>query len=574
MRFSEAFFPTLKEAPADAVSVSHKLMVRAGMVRQTGAGIYSYLPLGYRVVRKMKAIVREEMDRAGGQEFYLPGLQPAELWRRTGRLEGYGDDIFRLKDRHGHELVLGPTHEEVITQIVAKEIRSWAQLPKLFYQIQTKFRDEARPRFGILRTREFTMKDLYSFDADEKGLDKSYRTMFEAYCRIFQRCGLAFEALETAQTGQIGGTLSHEFVVLAESGEDRLVKCRGCGYCAPVSEALCKPAEPVKGAGETALREVKTPGMTRVEQVAEFLGMGPERLMKTLIVERSDGRLLAAVIRGDHELSMAKLAKAVGDFGIRMASAERIEQLTGGPVGFSGPVGLKGTPIVADASLKGASDMVVGANKADAHYVGCQVGRDFVPERFVDIRKAVPGDLCPKCGKPYDFETGIEVGHIFKLGTRYSERLGAKFTDRDGQERPIVMGCYGLGIERTVAAAVEQSHDERGMVWPKSLAPYLAIVIPTQANDARLMQLAEKCYNQLVAAGVEVILDDRDCWPGVKFADADLIGVPTKIVFGKRGVLEGKMELQDRRTGRKRFLPLDAGVEAIRDIVVGDGNKG
>ncbi|MCD6326446.1 proline--tRNA ligase [bacterium] len=569
MRFSEAFIPTLKEAPSDATSISHKLMVRAGMIRQTAAGVYSYLPYGYNVIQKMKAIVREEMNRAGGQEFLLPALQPTDIWERTGRLEAYGQDVFRFDDRHGHEMLLGPTHEEVITSIVASDIRSWADLPKLFYQIQTKFRDEARPRFGVLRTREFTMKDLYSFDADEAGLDKSYQKMFEAYCRIFERVGVAYEPLATAETGAIGGSASHEFIVLADSGEDHLVKCPKCGFSALLGETVCVAPATEPNRAECELKIVSTPGMTRVEQVAGFLKTKPHRLIKTMILEKGDGGLLAALIRGDHELNMSKLMGSVDDWGLKLASAERIAEATGGPVGFSGPIGLSGITVLADLTLKGETSMVVGANKEDAHYVGCEVGRDFTPDSFCDLRKAVEGDLCPKCSETLKLEMGIEVGHIFKLGTRYSEKLGATFSDASGKENPVIMGCYGLGIERTVAAVIEQSHDERGIILPKSLAPYQAIILPMQAPEGELVQLGEKCYNLLKQAGVDVLLDDRNVWPGVKFADADLIGVPTQIVLGKRGLKEGRIEIVDRRTKEKTFLPIDVTADSLRDAVAG-----
>ncbi len=567
MRFSEAFIPTLKEAPADAVSISHKLMVRAGMIRQAASGVYSYLPFGYAVIQRLKTIVRDEMNRAGGQEFLLPALQPTDIWQRSGRLEAYGEDVFRFDDRHGHEMLLGPTHEEIITLIVASEIRSWADLPKMFYQIQTKFRDEPRPRFGVMRTREFTMKDLYSFDVDEAGLDKSYDRMFDAYCRIFDRIGVAYEVIPTSETGAIGGSASHEFIVVAASGEDRLVKCRECGYASFPGEGECTAPAVRPERKECALKEVSTPGMTRVERVTEFLGVGPEKLIKTLILKKGDGGLVVGLLRGDHELNLGKMRQVVDDQRLELASAAEIEAATGAPMGFSGPVGLSGIRMCADLCLEGETCMVIGANKKDSHYSGCEVGRDFVPDDFADIRKIVPGDPCPKCGAPFGIELGIEVGHIFKLGTRYSEKLSAKFTDKSGKENPIVMGCYGLGIERTVAAVIEQSHDDRGIIWPKSLAPYLAIIAPMQSTDGGLMELGEKCYAMLKDAGISVLLDDRNVWPGVKFADADLLGIPTQIVLGKRCVKEGKIELMDRKTKQKRFLPIDVAPEMLAEAV-------
>ena len=472
VRWSRLLIPTLKEDPSDAAVVSHRLMLRAGMIRQLAAGIYELLPLGLRVIRKVEAIVREEMDRAGAQEVFLPAVQPAELWMTSGRWSVYGAELLRFQDRHGNDFCFGPTHEEVITSLVGREVRSYKELPLNLYQIQTKFRDERRPRFGLMRGREFTMKDAYSFDADEDGAKASYAAMVEAYERIFRRCGLDFRAVE-ADTGSIGGHDSHEFMVLADSGEDEVVACAGCGYGANVERAeVGGSADPV-GAGEdpAPLETVATPGMKTVEEVAAFLEVGPERLVKTLIAV-ADEEPVVALVRGDHELNEVALRAHLGADAVALADDATVERVTGAPVGFAGPVGLPaGTRIVADPAIRGSANLVCGANQADAHRRGVQPGRDFEVTEWTPLRLARDGDPCPRCDASLELRRGIEVGHVFRLGTKYSEAMGAEFLDSGGKRQPFVMGCYGIGIGRTAAAAIEQNHDEKGIRWPVPIAP-------------------------------------------------------------------------------------------------------
>ena len=544
MRLSRYFLPTLREDPAEAEVISHKLMLRAGMIRRLASGIYSFLPLGLRALRKVEKIVREEMDRAGALEVLLPLVQPAELWKETGRWEKFGKELLRFKDRKDHDFCLGPTHEEVITDLVRGEVRSYRQLPLILYQIATKFRDEIRPRFGLMRGREFIMKDAYSFDADEEGLNRSYRLMYETYERIFSRCGLRFCAV-LADTGAIGGDESHEFMVLAETGEDVIVSCPACGYAANLEMAeavrdFAYPEEP-----EKPLERVATPGVKRVEEVAAFLGIPASKLVKTLIY-LVDGKPYAILIRGDHELNEVKLRRALKAERVEMAGPETVEKLTGAPVGFAGPVGLSGVTIIADKALKGLKNFVTGANEPDAHYVNVNYPRDFKIEAFFDLRNVTEGDLCPRCGNPLELTRGIEVGHVFKLGTKYSEAMGATFLDREGKERPFVMGCYGIGVSRTVAACIEQNHDENGIIWPLTLAPYHVALLTLGAGDAELMEASEKLYRTLWGEGVEVLWDERDERPGVKFKDADLIGLPFRLVLGKKFKNEKKVELKAR----------------------------
>ncbi len=547
MKFSRALFPTRREDPAEAEVVSHKLMIRAGMIRKLAAGIYTLLPLGLRVQRKVEDIVREEMDRRGAQELLLPALSPAELWRESGRWDVYGKELMRLKDRHNCDFCLGPTHEEVVTDLIRREVRSYRQMPLNLYQIQTKFRDEVRPRFGVMRCREFTMKDAYSFDRDEVGAEESYRKMYEAYSTIFRRCGLDFCAVE-AETGPIGGSFSHEFMVLAETGEEAVGQCPSCSFAANIE----KVPSVVQGAGggepPAALTKVHTPGLTTVEQVSSFLGVPPGRLAKTLIF-LADGQPVAAMVPGDRSLSEAKLKREHGALELELADAGTIEALTGAPVGFSGPVRLEGVPILADLSLSSARNLVVGANELDYHLKGANPGRDFEVEAFRDLAFARAGDPCPECGRPIEVMRGIEVGHVFKLGVKYSEALGATYLDENGKERPVIMGCYGIGIGRTVAAAIEQHHDEEGIIWPMPIAPYQAIVLPLGVRDGSLMQGAEKLYRELSERGVEVLLDDRDERAGVKFKDADLMGIPLKVILGPRAMSAGVVEIK-RRDGR------------------------
>ena len=555
MRFSQLYAPTLKEDPAEAEITSHKLMLRAGMIRKLAAGIYSYLPLGYRSIRKVEQIVREEMDRAGAQEVLLPAVQPAELWEESGRWSMYGPDLLRLKDRHQRDFCFGPTHEEVITDLVRHEIRSYRDLPKNLYQIQTKFRDEIRPRFGLMRGREFIMKDAYSFDVDNQSSEESYRKMYEAYSRIFKRCGLEFRAVE-ADSGNIGGSFSHEFMVLASSGEDAIVSCDTCDYAANVEKAeLPDPGE--AAIGEQELEKVATPGKTTIEEVSAFLGLTSDQLVKTLIFDTSHGPV-AALVRGDHEVNEIKLGKVLEVNYCEPAEAELVAEVTKAPVGFAGPIGLD-LPLIADFSLRTISDFVVGANQKDTHYRGVNSPRDFKIGTWADIRKAGEGDPCPRCsGKLREFR-GVEVGHIFKLGAKYSDSMGATFLDEEGKEQSMIMGCYGIGVSRTVAATIEQNHDENGICFPVPVAPYEVLICSLYAKKGRdeVNQASERLYDELNSLGVEVLWDDRDERPGAKFKDADLIGIPLRITVGLRGLQEGQVEFKLRTDKEFSLIPLE-----------------
>lgn len=551
MKQSTMLIPTLREVPAEAEMVSHRLMLRAGLIRMLVSGVYTFLPLGLRVLHKVERIVREEMDRAGAQEVLLPALQPAELWEKSGRWETYGPELIRLHDRHMRPMVLGPTHEEVITALVAGEVNSYRRLPLILYQIQTKFRDERRPRSGLLRGREFIMKDAYSFDADEAGLAESYRRMHEAYCRIFERMGLEFRAVE-ADAGVIGGTGTHEFIVLSEAGEDTIVSCTACDYAANVEKAEIRLPQVDEPAVEAArqqvpsLEKVHTPGMRSIEEVAGHLQVSPERLVKTLLYE-VDGRIVAVLVRGDHELNEVKLKAALGANKLALADEETVRKVTAAEVGFAGPVGLD-VEIVADQAVAAMAEAIVGANETDMHYRHAVPGRDFRVRAYHDLRLVQEGDACPRCGGELKFARGIEVGHIFQLGTRYSEKLGAYFLDEHGQRRPMVMGCYGIGVSRLIPAVIEQSHDEHGIIWPRSIAPFDVHVIPVNWQDDTQRQLAERLYEALQERGVSVLLDDRPERVGVKLNDADLIGLPRRILVGKKAS-EGRVEVKNRRTG-------------------------
>jgi len=562
MRYSQMFLPTLREVPTEAEVISHQLMFRAGMIRKLAAGIYSWLPLGLRVLRKVEEIVREEMNRAGAQEVLLPGVQPAELWRESSRWEAYGKELLRLKDRHDREFCLGPTHEEVITDLVRNEVRSYRQLPLNLYQIQTKFRDEIRPRFGVMRGREFGMKDAYSFDQDEPGVEAAYKKMFDAYTRIFERCGLRFRAVE-AQSGNIGGSFSHEFMVLADTGEDLIAVCDQCGYAANLEKAEVGAGAAVPSQEPLApLTQVPTPGRKTVEEVCAFLQLPASKLVKTLIFETSKGPL-AALVRGDRELNPFKLEAAAGVSGSVMASPETIAKVTGGPLGFSGPVGLK-IPLFTDREVAAMRNFVTGANALDLHDTGTNPGRDFDPGTVADLRQAAEGDPCPRCEGKLGLTRGIEVGHVFKLGTKYSEAMKATFLDAEGKERLLVMGCYGIGTGRTVAAAIEQNHDQNGIIWPVPLAPYHVYLLPINVNDEKVKAAADSLERDLLAAGLEVLYDDRAERPGVKFKDADLLGIPLRMVVGEKTLAKGSVEFKLRREQEARLVPLAEAVEKAK----------
>ncbi len=566
MRFSELLIPTLREVPAEAEVVSHQLLVRAGFIRKTAAGIYTYLPLAWRVLRKIERIVREEMDRQGGQEILMPIVQPAELWQESSRWDVYGPELFRLKDRHGRDFCLGPTHEEIITALVRGEVNSYKQLPLLLYQIQNKYRDERRPRFGLMRGREFIMKDLYSFDVDEKGLDKSYEKMYEAYTRIYNRCGLEYRVVE-ADSGAIGGSDTHEFMVLAESGEAAIVYCGSdeCGYAANVERAEAVFDGEVAREEAEEIREVSTPGKTTIEDVATFLGMGPEKTVKTLIYKTEKG-LVAALVRGDREVNEVKLYNVLGCLQLELAGAGTIKEVTGAEVGYTGPVGLD-IPIVADLEVEAMVNVLAGANKTGFHLVNVNPGRDFKAQTVADIRMVHEGEPCPRCGSSLIMARGIEVGQIFKLGDKYSRALDATYLDENGQKRYIVMGCYGIGVTRTMAASVEQNYDEQGIIWPPSIAPFHVVVIPVSTKDEAQWEMALDIYNQLTDAGVEVLLDDRPERAGVKFKDADLVGYPLRITVGSKGVQSGRAEVTQRRSGETIMIPRDEIIDKVRSLL-------
>jgi prolyl-tRNA synthetase len=565
MRYSRYLLNTLKETPADAEVASHQLMMRAGMIRKVAAGIYNYLPLGLRSIRKVERIVREEMDRAGAIELLMPMVVPAELWQESGRWEQYGKELLRFKDRKEADFCLGPTHEEVITDIVRREVKSYRQVPLNLYQIQGKFRDEIRPRFGLMRGREFIMKDAYSFDLDEAGADVAYDKMYQAYRRIFERCGLKFRAVE-ADTGNIGGTASHEFMVLAASGEDAIVSCDSCQYAANVEKAELRDSGPAAPAAALPLQKVLTPARKSIEDVALFLETTPERLVKTLILQTDTGETVAVLLRGDRELNDIKLTRLLGCNWVELAPEEVVLRVTGAPSGFAGPVGLK-LRLLADFEVRSMADFITGANEKDAHLTGVNLGRDFAVETFADLRQAVAGDGCPRCDGKLESWRGIEVGHVFKLGTKYSAALGATVLDEKGEERTLFMGCYGIGVGRTVAAAIEQNNDANGIIWPMPIAPFQVIVTMVNPREDEVRLAAEKLYEELLAVGVEALLDDRDERPGSKFKDADLIGIPLRVTVGARGLKEGALELQERRSGERTMLPIAEAARLLAERV-------
>ncbi|MBI3301686.1 MAG: proline--tRNA ligase [Deltaproteobacteria bacterium] len=569
MRYRHTLIPTLRQDPAEAEVVSHRLLVRAGMIRQVARGIYDFLPLGLRAVRKVEAIVREEMNRAGAQEILMPAVCPAELWQESGRWEHYGKELLRIKDRHERDFCFGPTHEEVVTDIVRRELHSYRDLPLTLYQIQTKFRDEVRPRFGLMRGREFIMKDAYSFHADFADCQREYQNMFAAYQRIFDRCGLIYRPVE-ADTGAIGGTLSHEFQVLADSGEDAIVSCDKCGYAANVEKAeLSNSSEfgvrSSESGGTSPLRKVYTPEQRTIEEVSAFLGEPKERFVKTLLYVTDTGAVIAALVRGDHELSEPKLKNALGCQWVALADEETVVGATGAPIGFAGPLGVKAT-VISDWVLRGAKGLVCGANERDYHLAGLDQERDLSALHFADIRQARAGDLCPRCqGGVFAAHRGIEVGQTFYLGTKYSTALNATYLDAQGQQHPMEMGCYGIGITRTVAAAIEQHHDENGIIWPAPLAPVAAQIVPVNWNDPTIRQVAEDLYAKLLTAGVEVLLDDRDERPGVKFKDADLLGIPLRVTVGAKSLARGMVELK-RRTDTQTS---EVALGQVVDVIIG-----
>ncbi|MHC5138244.1 MAG: proline--tRNA ligase [Planctomycetota bacterium] len=564
MRYSHYFLPTLKETPGDAEVVSHQLMSRAGMIRKVAAGIYDYLPLGLKVIRKVENIVREEMNKAGAIEILMPAVCPADLWEQSGRWQQYGKELLRLKDRKETEFCIGPTHEELVTEIVRGTVNSYRQLPVNLYQIQTKFRDEVRPRFGLMRGREFIMKDAYSFDATDEGANASYEKMRKAYCRIFERCGLKYRMVE-ADSGAIGGSFSHEFMVLADTGEDVVISCESCEYSANIEKAVVIDKGEMSQAPMNEVERVVTKGAHSVADVSVMLDLKPSQIVKTMLVIVDD-EPVAVLIRGDHELNEAKVKNLLGASVVELATPEQIAKATGGPVGFSGPIGLK-VSLYADNAVKYMRNMGVGGNEKDIHLEGVNQERDFQVKKFADLRNAADGDTCPHCGERYSNTRGIEVGHIFKLGTKYSEAMKATFLDADGVAKEIIMGCYGIGVGRTAAAAIEQNHDENGIIWPMPLAPFQVIVTMLNPNDEEVFAAGEKLYQDLLAEGVEVLLDDRDERPGSKFKDADLLGIPLRVNVGARGLKEQSFELQERRAGERVMLPIEGAAQKVAEQV-------
>jgi prolyl-tRNA synthetase len=558
------FSPTLRETPAEAEIISHKLLVRAGFIRKSSAGIYSYLPMGQRVLKKIENIVRQEMDGAGSQEIMMPILQPAELWLESGRWYVYGGELMRLKDRHDRDFCLGPTHEELITALVRDELNSWRQLPLRLYQIQNKYRDERRPRFGLMRGREFVMKDLYSFDRDEAGLDQSYQEMFDAYVRVFSRCGLDFRSVE-ADSGAIGGSFTHEFMVLAESGEAEIIYCSECSYAADGEIASAQvPSAQIAEEGEMML--VATPGQETIQEVAAYLQIPESSLIKTLFYE-ADGKIVCVLLRGDRSLNEIKLKNALNCLELDMAENQDVLKITGCQPGYVSPIGLTGNiPVYADDEVRMMVNGVAGANQKDYHFKNVKPGRDFKIDVAGDFRQVQPGDACPKCGKKLKSARGIEAGQVFKLGTKYSEKMNLHYTDENGEKKLVVMGCYGIGVSRTLAAAVEQNYDKDGIIWPIAIAPYHVVVVPT-ATDGEIYQAAMDLYQKLQAAGVETVIDDRDERAGVKFKDADLIGYPVRITVGKKWTEAGQFELKQRREKEAELLAPQAAIDRVLALI-------
>jgi len=566
VRYRQTFIPTLREDPTEAEVISHKLLLRAGMMRQVARGVYDFLPLGLRVVRKVENIVREEMNRAGAQEILMPAVCPAELWQESGRWDVYGRELLRIKDRHDRDFCFGPTHEEVVTDIVRREIRSYRDLPLNLYQIQTKFRDEVRPRFGLMRGREFIMKDAYSFHADLEDCQREYRNMYDAYRRVFDRCGLTYRPVE-ADTGAIGGSLSHEFQVLADSGEDAIVSCDSCDYAANVEKAELAPPLPSSDTREAALTPVETPDQRTIEEVSTFLGESPERFVKTLLYETDTGAVVAALVRGDHELSEPKLKNLLGCEWVALADEETVHKVTGAPTGFAGPLRIE-VKLIGDQTLRGARGLVCGANERDMHLTGLDIERDLPSLQFADLRRATAGDTCPRCEKGrFTDHRGIEVGQTFYLGTKYSQAMNATYLDATGEQHPLEMGCYGIGITRTVAAAIEQNHDDAGIVWPKPLAPADIHIVPVNWNDDTTRKAAEDIYAKLRQSGTDVLFDDREERPGVKFKDADLLGIPLRATIGGKSLARGVIELKDRADGAMTEVPIGRAVEILQQAL-------
>ncbi|RKY34934.1 MAG: proline--tRNA ligase [Candidatus Omnitrophota bacterium] len=567
MRWTETILPTLKNIPADAEAISHILMLRAGLIRKLTSGVYSYLPLGLRVLKNVERIVRQEMDAKGAQEVLLPAIQPVDLWVKTGRFAALGEDMISFTDRHKKLNVLGPTHEEVITSLIRNEVNSYRQLPLIVYQIQTKFRDEARPRFGIMRAREFIMKDAYSFDSVWENLDKSYKKMYDAYCSIFKRCGLDYIAVE-ADTGIMGGNASHEFMVIAKNGEDRIMFCQSCGYSASIDKAECSKlsCEQVSSVKLKNRETLHTPGVSTVKDVADLLKTSETNLVKTLIYLK-DNQPVAVLIRGGHQLNEAKLRHILQAKELVMADKAVVETVTNGPLGFSGPVGLKGVKIIADYALKNAVNFITGANLSDAHFVNVNLERDFTVDIWADIRNITARDVCVKCGAKIELANAIEVGHVFKLGTKYTQALGAEFIGQNGKSQPMIMGCYGIGVSRIIAACCEQNYDQFGIIWPKEIAPFKILLMLLNPADDLSNSTAQQCYLELQQKGIEVFLDDRNVRAGIKFKDADLIGIPVQVIIGEKNLSNGLVEIKIRKNNQRTLVPIQQFPEQVTRIL-------
>lgn len=566
MLWSKTFIPTMKEVPSDAEIPSHQLMLRAGMIRQLMAGAYTYLPLGWRAVRKAEAIVREEMENAGAVEIFMPALQPIDLFERTGRKAAFGNVLINFQIQRGDRkvhLALGPTHEEVVTDLIGRHVKSWRQLPLCVYQIQTKFRNEERPRFGVLRTSEFLMKDAYSFSSTVEQLDETYQRMYHAYCRIFSRAGLDFVPVE-AESGPIGGDASHEFMIPAANGEDKIVRSTTGAYAANLERAETGRKVPVIATAENPapLEKISTPRATAIDHICKLLKCKPQQLIKTLIFV-ADEKPVAVLIRGDHDANENKIRRALGAKSVELADEKMIREVTGAPIGFAGPVGIK-CPVIADHDVPLLANAICGANEADAHYTGVNVGRDYQLTTTHDLRNAAHGDPCPRSDGTLELVQGIEVGHVFKLGTKYSVALDAQFLDAKEQQHPMIMGCYGIGINRIIAGLAETCHDANGMIWPLSVAPYQVVVTPLNADDAEVMALAMRFHDELQAAGIDVLCDDRDARAGVKLKDADLIGIPLRVVIGGKGLKEGLVELKWRTAAEPTKVPVASAIETVK----------